>query len=99
MTAAEPLREPLPLAQTGEAGLAAPECGPHDPISIYQVDLASWMRVPEEQNRSLTSSEIAPKLADYARHMGFSHVQIRLPAPATPEELECLADCLHQQGL
>jgi 1,4-alpha-glucan branching enzyme len=34
------------------------------------------MRVPEEQNRSLTYREIAPKLADYANRMQFTHVEL-----------------------
>src|ERR1700690_1120123 len=33
----------------------------HAPISIYEVPLGSWMRVPEEQNRSLPYREIAPR--------------------------------------
>jgi 1,4-alpha-glucan branching enzyme len=45
------------------------------PISIYEVHLGSWMRVPEEQNRSLTYREIAPLLADYVKRMGFTHVE------------------------
>src|SRR5690242_15461658 len=30
------------------------------PVSIYEVHLGSWMRVPEDQNRHLTYREIAP---------------------------------------
>ena len=44
------------------------------PISIYEVHLGSWMRVPEEGNRSLSYRELAPKLADYVNDMGFTHV-------------------------
>jgi 1,4-alpha-glucan branching enzyme len=46
------------------------------PISIYEVHLGSWMRVPEEGNRSLTYREIAPKLAAYAERMQFTHVEL-----------------------
>ncbi|HEV2393102.1 MAG TPA: alpha-amylase family glycosyl hydrolase [Verrucomicrobiae bacterium] len=46
------------------------------PLAFYQVDLASWMRVPEEGNRPLTYRELAPKLADYAMRMGFTHLQL-----------------------
>nr|MCU0495626.1 1,4-alpha-glucan branching enzyme [Chloroflexaceae bacterium] len=35
------------------------------PISIYEVHFGSWMRIPEEGNRSLTYREMAPRLADY----------------------------------
>ncbi len=45
------------------------------PISIYEVHLGSWMRVPEEGNRSLSYREAAVKLADYVRRMGFTHVE------------------------
>src|SRR6202790_4017714 len=48
----------------------------HAPISIYEVHLGSWMRVPEEDNRSLTYREIAPRLADYANKLGFTHVEL-----------------------
>jgi len=46
------------------------------PISTYEVHLGSWRRVPEEGNRSLTYREIAPQLAEYARGMGFTHVEL-----------------------
>lgn len=46
------------------------------PISIYEVHLGSWMRVPEENNRSLTYRELAPKLAEYVERLGFSHVEL-----------------------
>ncbi len=45
------------------------------PTSIYEVHLGSWMRVPEEGNRSLTYRELAVKLADYVCDMGFTHVE------------------------
>jgi len=45
------------------------------PISIYEVHLGSWMRVPEEDNRSLTYRELAVKLAEYVNQMGFTHVE------------------------
>ncbi|MFH0811727.1 MAG: 1,4-alpha-glucan branching protein GlgB [Pseudomonadota bacterium] len=45
------------------------------PIAIYEVHLGSWMRVPEEDNRSLTYREMAPKLAEYVKKMGFTHIE------------------------
>jgi len=45
------------------------------PISIYEVHLGSWRRVPEEGNRSLTYRELAPRLAEYVQRMGFTHVE------------------------
>jgi 1,4-alpha-glucan branching enzyme len=49
---------------------------PGAPITIYEVHLGSWMRSPEQPNRWLTYREIAPKLADYAQEMGFTHVEL-----------------------
>ncbi|MEM2338815.1 MAG: 1,4-alpha-glucan branching protein GlgB [Nitrososphaerales archaeon] len=45
------------------------------PISIYEVHLGSWRRVPEENNRWLTYKEIAHYLPKYVRKMGFTHVE------------------------
>ncbi len=47
----------------------------NSPISVYEVHLGSWMRVPEEGNRPLTYRELAPKLAEYVQQMGFTHVE------------------------
>jgi len=44
-------------------------------MSVYEMHLGSWMRVPEEENRSLTYRELAPKLADYLSRLGFTHVE------------------------
>ena len=53
------------------------------PISIYEVHLGSWRRVPAEDNRWLTYREIAPLLAAYVRELGFSHVEL-LPVMEHP---------------
>jgi len=53
------------------------------PQSIYEVHLGSWMRVPEDNNRSLSYRELAPKLADYVNEMGFTHVEL-LPVMEHP---------------
>lgn len=45
------------------------------PVSVYEVHLGSWMRVPEDGFRPLTYTEIAPKLAEYCRAMHFTHVE------------------------
>jgi 1,4-alpha-glucan branching enzyme len=47
----------------------------HAPMSVYEVHMGSWMRVPEEHNRPLTYREIAPRIAEYASKLGFTHVQ------------------------
>jgi 1,4-alpha-glucan branching enzyme len=46
------------------------------PISIYEVHLGSWMRVPEERNRWLSYRELAPRLGEYCERMGFTHVEL-----------------------
>jgi 1,4-alpha-glucan branching enzyme len=53
------------------------------PMSIYELHLGSWMRVPEENNRSLTYREMAPRLADYVSRMNFTHVEF-LPVMEHP---------------
>ena len=53
------------------------------PISIYEMHLGSWMRIPDEGNRSLTYREMAPKLAQYLREMHFTHVEF-LPVMEHP---------------
>jgi 1,4-alpha-glucan branching enzyme len=55
----------------------------HAPISIYEVHLGSWMRVPEEHNRPLTYRELAPRLADYVQRMYFTHIEL-LPVMEHP---------------
>ena len=45
------------------------------PISIYEMHLGSWRRVPEEGNRSLSYRELAPLLVDHLRQTGFTHVE------------------------
>jgi len=50
--------------------------GLKNPVSIYEVHLGSWMRVPEEGNRSLTYMEMADKLTEYVKRMGFTHVEL-----------------------
>jgi 1,4-alpha-glucan branching enzyme len=53
------------------------------PISIYEVHLGSWRRVPEEDNRWLSYREMAPLLADYVHNAGFTHVEL-LPVMEHP---------------
>ncbi len=53
------------------------------PASIYEVHLGSWRRVPEEGARSLTYRELADRLTDYVRDMGFTHVEL-LPVMEHP---------------
>jgi 1,4-alpha-glucan branching enzyme len=53
------------------------------PMSIYEVHLGSWRRVPEEDNRPLTYRELAPLLAEHVQTLGFTHVEF-LPVMEHP---------------
>jgi 1,4-alpha-glucan branching enzyme len=53
------------------------------PISIYEVHLGSWRRVPEEGDRWRTYRELAPLLAEYVHAEGFTHVEF-LPVTEHP---------------
>ena len=53
------------------------------PISIYEVHLGSWRRMPEEGNRYLSYREFAPELAEYLKRLGFTHVEF-LPVMEHP---------------
>ena len=46
------------------------------PVSIYEVHLGSWARVPEENNRSMTYRELAPRLVEHAKRYGFTHLEL-----------------------
>jgi len=45
------------------------------PVSIYELHIASWKRVPEEGHRSLTYLELAEQLPAYLQDLGFTHVE------------------------
>ena len=53
------------------------------PMSVYEVHIGSWRRVPEEHNRSLTYRELAQQLGDYVTELGFTHVEF-LPVMEHP---------------
>jgi len=53
------------------------------PVSIYEVHLGSWMRVPEENNRYLTYRELAERLIKYTKKMGYTHLEL-LPVTEHP---------------
>jgi 1,4-alpha-glucan branching enzyme len=46
------------------------------PMSVYEVHLGSWRRVPEEGDRSLSYREIAGPLAAHVKKLGFTHVEL-----------------------
>src|SRR5580704_7541447 len=98
MTILEQTTHQAPPAELEQERPGVPRCAPDEPISIYEVHLPSWMRVPEEQNRPLTSSEIAPKLAEHLKRMDFTHVQLHSTVESNPQELKFLIEYLHQQN-
>nr|WP_244520771.1 1,4-alpha-glucan branching protein GlgB [Aliiruegeria lutimaris] len=53
------------------------------PISIYEVHLGSWKRKADEGNRPLSYKEAAVELVDYAKEMGFTHLEF-LPLSEFP---------------
>lgn len=46
------------------------------PMSVYEVHVGSWRRVPEDGGRPMNYREMAPALADYVLEMGFTHVEV-----------------------
>ncbi|MEZ5652579.1 MAG: 1,4-alpha-glucan branching protein GlgB [Burkholderiaceae bacterium] len=46
------------------------------PMSIYEVHLGSWARVPEHNNRYLSYHELGERLIPYALEMGFTHLEL-----------------------
>jgi 1,4-alpha-glucan branching enzyme len=53
------------------------------PLTVYEVHLGSWARVPEEGNRFLTYRELAHRLVPYVKEMGFTHIEL-LPVMEHP---------------
>jgi 1,4-alpha-glucan branching enzyme len=53
------------------------------PMSVYEVHLGSWMRVPEEGDRYLTYRELAERLVPYVKEMGYTHIEL-LPVMEHP---------------
>jgi len=46
------------------------------PVSIYEVHLGSWARVPEEGNRPLSYLEFSDRLLNYVIEMGYTHIEL-----------------------
>ena len=45
------------------------------PMSIYELHLGSWKRLPDEDDRPLTYRELADPLIDHVTELGFTHVE------------------------
>ena len=55
----------------------------HKPMSVYEVHLGSWARIPEEGDRYLTYAELAQRLIPYVKEMGYTHIEL-LPVMEHP---------------
>ncbi len=53
------------------------------PISIYEMHLGSWQRDPSDPERWLSYRELAPRVAEYCKQMGFTHIEL-LPVSEHP---------------
>ena len=53
------------------------------PMTVYEVHLGSWMRVPEEGNRYLSYRELGERLIPYVKEMGYTHIEL-LPVMEHP---------------
>ncbi len=53
------------------------------PWSIYEAHLGSWMRSPDDPGHVLGYRELAPRLVDHVRKLGFTHVEL-LPVMEHP---------------
>jgi 1,4-alpha-glucan branching enzyme len=47
-----------------------------EPVSVYEVHLGSWARVPEENNRYLSYREFSDRLINYVLEMGYTHLEL-----------------------
>jgi len=54
-----------------------------EPISVYEVHLGSWRRVPEEGNRWLSYLELADQLIPYVKGLSYTHIEL-LPVMEHP---------------
>ncbi|MDE2013369.1 MAG: 1,4-alpha-glucan branching protein GlgB [Alphaproteobacteria bacterium] len=62
-----PQTAPMPEGPAGDR---------HAPVSIYEVHLGSWRRMPEDGARPLGYAELADQLVAYVKDMGFTHIEL-----------------------
>lgn len=55
------------------------------PMNIYEVHLGSWLTDPNNENGWYTYEKIAPKLIDYVKSHGFTHIEI-MPVSEHPAD-------------
>ena len=54
-----------------------------EPITVYEVHLGSWRRIPEEHDRWLTYHELGDQLIPYVKELGYTHIEL-LPVMEHP---------------
>ncbi|MDO5566285.1 MAG: 1,4-alpha-glucan branching protein GlgB, partial [Planctomycetia bacterium] len=55
----------------------------HAPISVYEVHLGSWQRSPDNPEEFLSYRDLAPRLVEYVKEMGYTHIEL-LPIAEHP---------------
>ena len=65
------------MAQRGQRNWLA------EPITVYEVHLGSWRRIPEEHDRWLTYHELGDQLIPYVKELGYTHIEL-LPVMEHP---------------
>ncbi|CAD7038181.1 1,4-alpha-glucan branching protein GlgB [Pseudorhizobium halotolerans] len=45
-------------------------------MSVYEVHLESWLRIPEDGNRNLDWIELSQRLIPYVADLGFTHIEL-----------------------
>jgi 1,4-alpha-glucan branching enzyme len=55
----------------------------HEPLSIYEVHLGSWMRTGGEEGEWLTYRDLAPRLVEHVTRLGITHIEL-LPVAEHP---------------
>ncbi len=60
--------------------------GLESPLSIYEVHLGSWIRDPKEPKKFRDYRELAHKLVDYVKRMGYTHIEL-LPVEEHPLDI------------
>jgi 1,4-alpha-glucan branching enzyme len=78
--------DPSPFPWSDQGWLEARSRDPgllHRPLSIYEVHVGSWRRVPEQGWRQLTWDELGDQLIPYVLGLGFTHVEL-LPVMGHP---------------
>ncbi|WP_394779623.1 1,4-alpha-glucan branching protein GlgB [Undibacterium sp.] len=68
----------LPLRWTDDEWMSSRghRHAPEAPLSIYELHVGSWLRILEEDARSLNWQELGDRLIPYVTGMGFTHVEL-----------------------